>query len=399
VLGNTAANGTWFAAQSGTSVTLTHINGTASAGNGAYTSGGTLYASGSFVAVSGLTHCTACNGAPMMLTSVSGTTVNYVANSADVSSGADSGSMVPAGQLHEVAMSGDGNSLLLSVSANQGQTHPFWQAATLNVFMQPGIYNGNTESGLGNGHYAFEFSHFVNATQGTSDNSFCGLGISTTDVPMLTAMGFFIPTLSQCPWTGSPLYDEHLSVSTAVHSDAWPAFHETVNLESAPDTTHAAMQDIVAQSYSNLGKTSRFCTTYQDTYADNIGSAENQPFAAWEGTGTVSPNGKWYVFSSDWGSTLGMDTAWTITSGSWASGTETITVSLVQSTNPFKVGMHVGVNSNQSDVNGLPFAVTAVGGVSGAWTFSYALATSPALQPTGGTAGGMRADVFVCRLR
>ena len=58
--------------------------------------------------------------------------------------------------------------------------------------------------------------------------------------------------------------------------------------------------------YSGSGT---FCTTYQDTFSDMAGTLQNQTFSSYEGTGTVSPNGKWYVFASDWGSTLGTDTS------------------------------------------------------------------------------------------
>jgi hypothetical protein len=74
----------------------------------------------------------------------------------------------------------------------------------------------------------------------------------------------------------------------------------------------------------------------------------------------------------------------TITSASWTSGTETITINSGATTNPLETGDTVNVQSNQSGANGI-FQAKAVGGSSGAWTFSYALASQPATQPSGGS--------------
>lgn len=79
VIGNTAANGTWVAPSGGTSITLMHLDGTNSVGNGAYVSGGTLY-HGPLITVSGSTHCPACNLTTAEVTAVSSAskTVSYI---------------------------------------------------------------------------------------------------------------------------------------------------------------------------------------------------------------------------------------------------------------------------------------------------------------------------------
>lgn len=305
VAGNTAANGTWLASASGTSVTLLHLDGSNSTGNAAYTSGGTLYRE-NLVSASGLTHCAACNGGPYAVTSVSASTVSYVVGApgapADVASGADSGSLVDSLQLHEGSISGDGNSLMIEASGHSPGLQPLWQTHGLTVTFQPGFYNGNANSIISNGHHAFEFSHLVNNSDATADNGFCQHGFSLTDTPALATQTEFLPTAAPCLWSVTQA-DDHLSVSTLVQADNFPVLELSISQTGTPNPTQAGLQEVLAESYSNLGKVSRFCASYQDTSSSTSG----QEFATYDGVGVVSPNGKWFVFSSDWGSTLGAD--------------------------------------------------------------------------------------------
>ncbi|MGC2118890.1 MAG: hypothetical protein WA644_07360, partial [Candidatus Acidiferrales bacterium] len=84
-------------------------------------------------------------------------------------------------------------------------------------------------------------------------------------------------------------------------SDRQPFFSSTVTVPTGLPITSAWQDEILGFSMTNPGTVWRFMNTYT--------TGTSQFFSCQYAIGTVSQDGKWFIFTSDWGNTLGSDAA------------------------------------------------------------------------------------------
>ena len=191
--------------------------------------------------------------------------------------------------LHSIRISGDGQTVFLGPAASSNAGRQFWTIDTLQV-VSPGAE-------VNTGHFAIGFSGMLNSAGLTAAHEWCKLGMAYRTFAALSSPIFIIPSVAQCGNTGIP-GDDHSSWNNDDTSDDQPFFTSTVN----PTPINSAWQnEILGFSRTSPGTVWRFLSTY------NTGTSTF--FTCQNGIGTVSQDGKWFVFTSDWGNTLGLDSA------------------------------------------------------------------------------------------
>ncbi len=185
--------------------------------------------------------------------------------------------------VHNVKMSRDGNWLIITVenciSTCSGVVY-FWQIGTTTVESCPGGYC--------EGHYTEGYTHFVN-----NDNSPLGNEVIRT---------FTNPTAYSSLYRNLPdgiglNFDQHQSWNNADPGDSVPFLSTTCS----PTTPFPApwYNEIIGVAADGSGKTWRF--------AHSFITVKSQNFNAFWGIGTVSQDGKFFIFSSDWMGNLGSE--------------------------------------------------------------------------------------------
>ncbi|MFZ0335129.1 MAG: Ig domain-containing protein [Candidatus Acidiferrales bacterium] len=191
--------------------------------------------------------------------------------------------------IHSVRISEDGQTVIASPSSGYRQ---FWNVASLSV--TPADANAN------NGHFAAGYSGYVNTTNLTADGSWCKLGMSYRTFADLFNPIYVLPTVAQCGDTEIN-GDDHTSWNNDDTSDRQPFFSSTVTVPTGLPITSAWQDEILGFSMTNPGTVWRFMNTYT--------TGTSQFFSCQYAIGTVSQDGKWFIFTSDWGNTLGSDAA------------------------------------------------------------------------------------------
>lgn len=193
--------------------------------------------------------------------------------------------------LHSVRISGDGQTVFLGSAASSNAGREFWTIDTLQVVAPGGTVN--------NGHFAIGFSGMLNNAGLTASNEWCKLGIAYRTFADLLNPVYVIPSAAEC---GNTRLDgeDHASWNNDDTSDDQPFFTSTA--VTAPITS-AWQNEVLGFSRTSPGTVWRFLSTYNtDT---------SSFFTCSQGIGTVSQDGKWFIFTSDWGNTLGLDASGT----------------------------------------------------------------------------------------
>lgn len=197
--------------------------------------------------------------------------------------------------LHSVRISEDGQTVIVSPTLGSGAGSAyrhFWNIASLAVTA------GNANAT--NGHFTTGYSGYVNTTNYTANGSWCKLGMSYRTMADLTSPFYVLPTLAQCGDTELD-GDDHTSWNNDDTSDKQPFFTTSVTNPLGTPITTAWQNEALGYSMTDPGTVWRFLSTY------NTGTS--QFFTCSNGIGTVSQDGKWFMFTSDWGNTLGIDGA------------------------------------------------------------------------------------------
>jgi hypothetical protein len=196
--------------------------------------------------------------------------------------------------MHGLRLSADGQTALLGPATVSGITYErhFWNIASLQV--------DSANDNVNNGHYALGYSGIVNNANYTADGVWCKYGMAYRTFADLLNPTYVIPTVAQCGDT-EIFGDDHSSWNDDDTSDDQPFFTSTLTVPYGTPITTAWQDEILGFSVTNPGTVWRFLSTY------NTGTS--QFFTCQQGIGTVSQDGKWFAFTSDWGNTLGLDGA------------------------------------------------------------------------------------------
>lgn len=197
--------------------------------------------------------------------------------------------------LHSVRISGDGQTVIVTPSAGSGPGSAyrhFWTIASLAV--TTGSANAT------NGHFSTGYSGYVNTTNYTANGQWCKLGMSYRTFANLSNPIYVLPTLAQCADT-ELAGDDHASWNNDDTSDQQPFFTTPVTNPLGTPISTAWQNEAIGYSMTNPGTVWRFLSTYS--------TGTSQFFTCQNGIGTVSQDGKWFIFTSDWGNTLGVDGA------------------------------------------------------------------------------------------
>jgi hypothetical protein len=191
-------------------------------------------------------------------------------------------------QIHAIKLSGDGKVVLIAPYGVR-ERH-FWRVGTTEV--------DTADSTMNFGHYAMGYAKVLNTMGRTSDRKkWCKLGIALRSLTALTSPAFLL-TSQQCADV-VPQGDDHLSWNNDDTSDNQPfATSTVVNPFGAPIT--APWQDEILV-FTQDG------TVHREAHTFNSGNAKF--FTCQNAIGSISQDGKWFFYSSDWEGTLGTNNA------------------------------------------------------------------------------------------
>jgi hypothetical protein len=188
--------------------------------------------------------------------------------------------------IHNTKISRDGNWLIIAkencLIASCSKGPYFWQIGTTNV-----ISCG--DGGFGSGHWTEGYTHWVNNDGSPIGNQVMRLfavpSSSISITPYLPSSGM------------SGVLDQHLSWNNADPLDRVP-FASTTWMPVSP-FTGPWYNEIIGVATDASGTIWRF--------AHNFITARHQNFTVQYGIGSISQDGRFFAFSSDWMSTLGSE--------------------------------------------------------------------------------------------
>ena len=187
--------------------------------------------------------------------------------------------------IHNVKMSKDGNFLIITatscLSATCGVSPYFWQIGTTNV-----SFCG--QGGSCGGHYTEGYTHWVNNDNSPMSNQVIRSFAQVTSVSYLT--NSFPPAIT-------PPFDQHQSWNNVDPADTVPFLSSTWS--STTPFPAPWYNEIIAVAADGSGKTWRF--------AHSFITAQSQSFSTLYGIGSVSQDGRFFIFSSDWMGKLGSE--------------------------------------------------------------------------------------------
>jgi hypothetical protein len=188
--------------------------------------------------------------------------------------------------IHNTKISRDGNWLIIAkencliTTCSKGPY--FWQIGTTNV-----ISCG--DGGLGSGHWTEGYTHWVN-------NHNTPIGSQAMRLFALPSSAINItPYLPSSGMSG--LMDQHLSWNNADPLDRVP-FASSTWMPLSP-FTGPWYNEIIGVAADGSGTIWRFAHTFI--------TGRNQNFTITYGIGSISQDGRFFAFSSDWMSTLGSE--------------------------------------------------------------------------------------------
>jgi hypothetical protein len=187
--------------------------------------------------------------------------------------------------IHNVKLSKDGNWMVVvptnctSLSCSTGPY--FWQIGTTTV-------STCGEGGSCSGHWTEGYSHWVNNDNSPMSNQVSRTFAQATSVNNLT---------SSFPSNITAPFDQHQSWNNVDPADTLPFFSSTWS----STTPYAApwYNEVIAVAADHSGKTWRFAHTFITT--------KSQRFSTQYAIGTISQDGRFFIFSSDWLGNLGSE--------------------------------------------------------------------------------------------
>jgi hypothetical protein len=190
--------------------------------------------------------------------------------------------------VHSIKISGDGKIAMVSPSGSS-DLRRFWHVGSTDV--EDGVSDGD------NGHFAVGYRSFVNTAGHTSDGQWCKLGMA---LRLLTALSspFYVLTSKQC---GDTLArgDDHLSWNDDDTTDMRPFATSTVTVPLGSPITAPWQNEILVFMQNGI--------VHREAHTFSSGKARF--FACQNAIGSISQDGEWFFFSSDWEGTLGNDEA------------------------------------------------------------------------------------------
>jgi hypothetical protein len=187
--------------------------------------------------------------------------------------------------IHNVKLSKDGNWLIIvptTCTAASCSAGPYyWQIGTTNV-------TSCGQGGLCSGHWTEGYSHWVNCNNSPLANQVIR---SFAVAASARSVGNDLPSGIVGP------LDQHQSWNNVDPMDSVPFFSSTwSNRKPFPAPWY---NEIIAVAADGSGKTWRFAHTFI--------TSNSQIFSTQYAIGTVSQDGRFFIFSSDWMGTLGSE--------------------------------------------------------------------------------------------
>lgn len=187
--------------------------------------------------------------------------------------------------IHNLKMSRDGNWLIITsnvcISGTCAVNPYFWQIGTTNL-------ENCGEGGSCGGHYTEGYTHWIN----NYGSPWASQQIRTFSDPTVVSV-----VNQNYPSTSDWSMDQHQSWNNVQPGDSLPFFSTTASIVtpfSVPWTN-----EVIAIAADGSGKTWRFAHTFISTRSLN--------FTTQWGIGTVSQDGRFFLFSSDWMGKLGSE--------------------------------------------------------------------------------------------
>jgi hypothetical protein len=190
--------------------------------------------------------------------------------------------------IHAVKISGDGKVVLVGPGQGSDFRH-FWHVGTTEV--------DTARSNVNIGHFAMGYSSFLNSAGLTSDGKLCDLGLATRLLTSLSSVKYIL-TSKQCGDT-APRGDDHESWNNDDSTDSQPFATSTVTMPLGTPITLPWQNEILVFMQDG--------TVHREAHTFNSGKAKF--FSCQYAIGSISQDGKWFFFSSDWEGTLGTDSA------------------------------------------------------------------------------------------
>lgn len=185
--------------------------------------------------------------------------------------------------IHSIQISGDGN--VVMVGGPSGRY--FWHVGTATV-------ETVRKGGINQGHFAMGYNSFLNNAEPTSDGKWCKLGMAIWDLSDFPRVRYLL-TSQQCG-NRQTSGEDHVSWNNDDTSDSQPFATSTA---LGPDKLISApWQDEVLAMMQNG-------TVHREAHTFNSGKSKS--FACRYAIGSISQDGKWFFFSSDWEETLWKD--------------------------------------------------------------------------------------------
>jgi hypothetical protein len=188
--------------------------------------------------------------------------------------------------IHAIKISGDGK--IVMVGGDRMMRH-FWDIGTATVETARAMVNV--------GHFAMGYSSFLNTAESTSDGKWCKLGMAIRPLTVLTSVKYLL-TSKQCGDTLT-VGDDHVSWNNDDTTDKQPFATSTVS--GPPNVSIKAAWEDEILVFMQDGAVHREAHTFD--------SGRSKFFACRNAIGSISQDGKWFFFSSDWEGGLGRDSA------------------------------------------------------------------------------------------
>jgi hypothetical protein len=190
--------------------------------------------------------------------------------------------------VHSIKISGDGKVVMISPSGSSNLRR-FWHVGSTEVDARPSDANY--------GHFAMGYRSFVNAAERTSNGTWCKLGMAVRSLTALLSP-LYVLTSKQCADTMAR-GDDHVSWNDDDTADTRPFATSTVTIPLGSPITAPWQNEILVFMQDGI--------VHREAHTFNSGKAKF--FACQNAIGSISQDGEWFFYSSDWEGTLGTDRA------------------------------------------------------------------------------------------
>lgn len=190
--------------------------------------------------------------------------------------------------VHSVQISGDGKIVAITPRVDDRFRH-FWHVGTSEV--------DAAESDVNYGHFALGYDSFLNTAGHSSDRTWCKLGMAIRPFTALKTADYVL-SAKQCANTLTA-GDSHVSWNNDDQSDRQPFATSAVTTPLGAPVTAPWQDEILVFTLDGI--------VHREAHTFNSG--QSKFFACQNAIGSISQDGKWFFFSSDWEMTLGKDLA------------------------------------------------------------------------------------------